>query len=89
MTVKKILRIKKQVCMTCDNTLLSQESKLKGKCSFCRLYPEIKKRRMEEWNSLMNNANMITDSYTKRYVIMNLLKNKSSYEKTGTLGARE
>jgi hypothetical protein len=44
---------------------------------------------MEEWNSFMDNANSIVDGYTKRYVIINLLKHKRSYERTGILGIRK
>lgn len=82
MTIKKL---ENKRCRVCKNILISEESKVFNKCFFCRNFPEIKKRRMEAWNVFKKNADMITDPFVKRYVIMNLLKNKKKFEDTGVM----
>ena len=82
MTLKKFKNVK---CKVCNIELLTMESKLRGKCYFCSHYNEIKKRRLEEWNHFWKIAIDLEDEFVKRYVIMNLLKCKINYIKTGIM----
>ena len=59
---------KKNQCRNCNNVILSQDSKLSGRCFYCRNYTKIQRLRMIEHDSMMEKMEkMPTNTNIQRY----------------------
>ncbi len=79
---------KKNQCRNCNNVILSQDSKLSGKCFYCRNYTKIQRLRMIEHDSMMEKmekmpTNTNIQRYEKRKIREELLFGRQTFVKFG------
>ena len=79
---------KKNQCRTCSNVILSQDSKLSGRCFYCRNYTKIQRLRMIEHDSMMEKmekmpTNTNIQRYEKKKIREELLFGRQTFVKFG------
>jgi late competence protein required for DNA uptake (superfamily II DNA/RNA helicase) len=79
---------KKNQCRNCNNVILSQDSKLSGRCFYCRNYTKIQRLRMIEHDSMMEKmekmpTNTNIQRYEKRKIREELLFGRQTFVKFG------
>ena len=82
---------KKNQCKTCRNVIISPDSKISGRCFYCRNYTKIQRLRMVEYDGFMEKMEkMSTDTpfqrYEKREVRNGLLFGRKNFIKSGYMG---
>jgi hypothetical protein len=79
---------KKNQCRTCKNVIISPDSKLSGRCYYCRNYTKIERLRMVEHGKFMEQMNEMPvnspfQRYEKRMVREELLFGRQTFIKFG------
>ncbi len=79
---------KKNQCRNCNNVILSQDSKLSGRCFYCRNYTKIQRLRMIEHDSMMEKmekmpTNTNIQRYEKKKIREELLFGRQTFVKFG------
>lgn len=82
---------KKNQCRTCKTIILTDESRLVGKCFYCRNYAKIERNRINEWEKLYEDMEKMPDikkfqRYEKRMIRDGLLYGKRNFIKSGYMG---